>query len=218
MLLASIAAILLVILGLLIYQYDTLSARMDRATIGMTGAATAIEACNNCLDDGQKVDEKAIVPAAFTDLTMAQALERFEKQTDGIYYFGYPDCPWCQQVEPILEKEMKPDGPAVFYIRTRDDNHELLYTEEEKEKLLKYIGPYMSENDEGEKTLYVPCLVNYQNGKAFIGHVGTVDGHDATEREMTKKERNKLTTIVRKILDANAGGYQMGGGDEKQDK
>lgn len=63
-----------------------------------------------------------------------------------------------------------------------------------------YIQDYMSNNDEGILTLYVPLVLVIKNGKVIDGHEGTLDSHDATERKMTDDEKEELTKIYTKLM------------------
>ena len=66
---------------------------------------------------------------------MDECLEKWANKEDGVYYFGYEDCPWCQDAIPILKEVAQSQNQSVYYIRTRDSNHELLYDERQKEEL-----------------------------------------------------------------------------------
>lgn len=69
-----------------------------------------------------------------------------------------------------------------------------------KEQFTPYIQEYMSENDEGVLTLYVPLVLVVKNGEVIDGHESTLDGHDATEREMTDDEKAQLKKIYETLL------------------
>lgn len=75
-----------------------------------------------------------------------------------------------------------------------------LYTDEQKTQIQPYIQDYMSNNDEGVLTLYVPLVLVVKNGKIIDGHEGTLDSHDATERKMTDQEKEELTQIYTKLM------------------
>ena len=74
------------------------------------------------------------------------------------------------------------------------------YTDEQKAIIEPYIQDYMSNNDEGILTLYVPLVLVVRNGKAIDGHEGTLESHDATERKMTDDEKKELTQIYTKLM------------------
>ena len=131
----------------------------------------------------------------FEVITMDECLEKWANKEDGVYYFGYEDCPWCQDAIPILKEVAQSQNQSVYYIRTRDSNHELLYDERQKEELITYIGEWMEKNEDGELTLYVPMVVEMMEGTIENCHIGTVEGYQPTEREMTENEKEYLKGI-----------------------
>ena len=131
----------------------------------------------------------------FIGLTMEDALQKLENQEDGVYYFGYEDCPWCQDAAPVLKEVAQEHQKKVYYIRTRDEDHNLLYDDEQKERIINYLGEYMETNEDGQLTLYVPMVVEMKNGKVKNTHIGTVDSYDPNEREMTEEETKQLKDI-----------------------
>lgn len=140
----------------------------------------------------------------FNEISMDEALSFFSEKRDGILYFGYEQCPYCQQAKPLLAKVAKKEKKTVYYIKVRDDQKNLLYTDQQREQLSQFIGKYMEENEDEENKLwlYVPLVLSVKNGKAIKGHEGTVKNHDASKRKMTKKEKKKLKRIYKSILNA----------------
>lgn len=145
-------------------------------------------ACSIDETDNQKDDW-------FIALTMEDALQKLEYQEDGVYYFGYEDCPWCQDAAPVLTEVAQEYQKEVYYIKTRDEDHNLLYDDEQKERIINYLGEYMETNEDGQLTLYVPMVVEMKDGKVKNSHIGTVDSYDPNEREMTEEETKQLKDI-----------------------
>lgn len=164
------------------------------------GCSTDDGACEPDVKDPDQED----LSEKFKEISFDEATAFFQEGKTGLLYFGFPDCPWCRDVIPVLEQEAEEAGQEVLYIRTRDDNKERLYTDEQKEKIIPYLEEYMSENDDGELTLYVPLVVSVENGEATAGNVGTVEGHDAHEREMTEEEQKELQEILHNIVNRAA--------------
>lgn len=133
-------------------------------------------------------------------LFFEEALSFFKEKKSGLLYFGFENCPWCQEALPILREEAKRQNVSIHSILTRDENNELLYTEEQKQEIIPYLQDYMSKNEEGELTLYVPLVVVVKDGKAIEGHVGTVDDHDAHARKMTEEEKQELQKKYEDLL------------------
>ena len=100
----------------------------------------------------------------------------------------------------ILKKVTKENGIDIQYVKVRDEEKNRLYTDEQKAIIEPYIQDYMSNNDEGVLTLYVPLVLVVKDGKVVDGHEGTLESHDATERKMTNDEKEQLTKIYTKLM------------------
>lgn len=127
----------------------------------------------------------------FKEISMETALSRLDSgKGRDIYYFGYEECPYCQQAKPILSSVAKETGQTIYYVKTRDSKKNLLYTDKQRKKLTKYISKYMSRNkDEDNKLwLYVPLVVRVKDGVVVKGYEGI--GND--EPELNKKQAKKL--------------------------
>lgn len=133
------------------------------------------------------------------EISFEDAIELFEDKESGLLYFGFPDCPWCMEAVPVLEEEA--DVP-ILYVRTRDDEKNRLYSDEQKERITPYIEDYMEKDDKGELALFVPLVLKVENGVVIAGHEGTVDGHDAHERKMSEEEISQLRAIYQRLLSA----------------
>lgn len=122
---------------------------------------------------------------------MGTALSRLDSgKGRDIYYFGYEECPYCQQAKPILSKAAKETGQTVYYVKARDSKKNLLYSDQQRKRLIGYVGSYMSRNkDKNNKLwLYVPLVIRYEDGVVMTGYKGI--GND--EPELNKKQEKKL--------------------------
>lgn len=150
---------------------------------------------DECLSDSDEYEAFIKDSDVFIEITMQEAIDMFENQESGILYFGFPDCPWCLEALPIMEEAAKENGKDIYYVRTRDDERNLIYTDEEKSAILSYVGQFEDTDDEGNAALFVPLVVTVKDGEAISGHVGTVEGHDAHERVMSQDEQDQLKKI-----------------------
>lgn len=183
---------------------DTSSDTGDGTVQTSESASSSVSSCEDDADSSacDAYEVAAETSNNFTKISFDEAIEFFEDGKTGILYFGFPLCPWCQEVVPILEEESKDEDIEVYYIQTRDDEKNRLYTDEQKEEIIPYIGEYMSENEDGELTLYVPLVVSVIDGKAVMAHQGTVDGHDAKEREMTDEEKAEVEADLLAVFES----------------
>ena len=141
--------------------------------------------------------------SGFQDMTVDESIAFFENEQTGIIYFGFPGCPWCDEVVDILEEVSQETQIPIHYVRTRkgkEENFEHTYSQSQKEEWMRYISSYMSDNEEGIPTLYVPLVVCVENGIAISAHVGTVEDHDAHERLMSEQEIKEVRNIYKKMF------------------
>lgn len=91
-----------------------------------------------------------------------QIINILEKGT-GVVYLGFPECPWCQAYVPYVEEVAKKVGiDKVYYFNIKEDRKN---NTEEYQKIVKILDVYLSNDDEGNKRIYVPAIIVVQNGK-----------------------------------------------------
>lgn len=137
----------------------------------------------------------------FIQKNMEDIFQLLENKGSGILYFGFPLCPWCDEALPIMNSEAKKINEKILYVQTRDMERELLYTPEEREILISYIGDSMDEDTEGNLQLFVPFVVVLKDGEVLSSHIGTVGDYDAHERSMTDSEQEELRQIYQSMFE-----------------
>ena len=120
------------------------------------------------------------------------------KEGTGVVYFGFPICPWCQGVTPLLNKAAHNTGVKKIYyynpIETRGEN-----TPKYKE-LVGYLKDYLSEDDEGNKRLFVPDTYVVKNGK-IVGQANEMaKENDDVKTYFTKEKKKELIKVYEDIM------------------
>ena len=179
---------------------DSAGSFKDKETAKKTPAADgSVPACSG-QDTACDADAGTDSRQGMEEISFEQALQDLEHGKTGIYYFGFENCPWCQEAVPLLLEEAGETGQQIRYVKTRDADKNRLYDEEQKARITPYIREWMSDNDQGELTLYVPPVIRVENGEVTGGHEGTVEGHDAKERTMTDTEKEELRAVYKELL------------------
>ena len=115
----------------------------------------------------------------------------------GVIYLGYPECPWCRNVVPVLMRASNNTGiENVYYLNMHDvrdkmevdSNGNVVTVEEGKEgykdlleKLDSILSEYTVKDDDGkeydtgEKRIFVPTVIFVKNGKILDYHMDTVE-------------------------------------------
>lgn len=157
-----------------------------------------IYACDLDCDDADMSEYTTLQDKdhVFKEITFAFSDELLqEEKFSGIIYYGYPNCPWCNEAVPLMNEIAKKYDQSIFYVNKKSQDS-LDHPEEEEQAVALLSKEITLEKDEeGNPHLYVPEVVVIKNGKITSHHMGTVDGHDAHERVMNEEEINQLRVI-----------------------
>ena len=121
--------------------------------------------------DDNKIDDAKKFKSEYTNVTsdnpfvyrnVDQIINILEKGT-GVVYLGFPECPWCQAYVPYVEEVAKKVGiDKVYYFNIKDDRKN---NTEEYQKIVKILDVYLSNDDEGNKKIYVPAIIAVNKGE-----------------------------------------------------
>ena len=134
----------------------------------------------------------------------------------GILYFGFPECPWCRTLLPVLT-EVLAEHPEIslfcYDLRADRDEYridasgELRQTREGTGLYIRllslldgWIGPYEGLNDDSLKRIYMPTLVFLKNGVVRAVHINTVDGQKSGYDPLTDQQREELKAILEEAI------------------
>lgn len=123
-------------------------------------------------------------------------LETMDNET-GIFYFGFPNCPWCRNIVEILLSSAKKENIKVYYFnpRTAGSNSNELYNE-----VVKRLDKYLEKDEYGNKVLYVPDVYFIKNGKIVGHHLGSLDEQKDPFTELTSKQKEELKKIYLDLI------------------
>ncbi len=168
----------------------------------LTSSTSSISGC--APDEASCVQEKPSATKTlsedFKPMSFEEAIAFFEAKQSGLLYFGYPTCPWCQEVVPILHELISQTGVPVHYIQTRDEEGLRLYTDSQRDDITPYLKDFIRNNASGQPTLYVPLVVAVENGQVIKGHQGTVSGHNAHEEELTSAQKQEVQNDLSELV------------------
>ncbi len=133
----------------------------------------------------------------FVQIEYRDLLSMIEEKETAVIYLGRPTCPWCQEAVPILNAVAKEYDSSVYYVNTRSDYSQSTAGTEDRNALVEFMEAVLDENEEGEKTLYIPDVLFLKEGQIVANHIGTAGDYDAHERTMNEEEIAELTQIYR---------------------
>ena len=156
----------------------------------------------------------------FFDVTMYEALQLLEDETfDGIIYFGFYTCPWCQVAVPVMHEASQQTNTDIFYVDRHGDLRVGDWLEWDAEMAwwlneqieLRWIYEEVDEDAEEDvepepirPNIFVPQIVHLRNGVIVEEHGGTFEGHDREEDgslpELTAEEHATLLEAYIRIF------------------
>ncbi len=140
----------------------------------------AIFALAGCKDDFMKdyeqLDDRDHI---FVEKTADEIFEAAENKEHFILYLGFPECPWCQSLVPVLNEAAKDmDKPEVWYYNIKEDRAALNETYLKMVELVglqrptvengKVVGEHAGKNENGVagvNRIAVPFTAVMNSGK-----------------------------------------------------
>ncbi|MGN1000620.1 MAG: hypothetical protein ACI4OG_01630 [Bacilli bacterium] len=140
----------------------------------------------------------------------------------GVIYLGFPECPWCRNLVPVLlsaAKEVELD--TLYYLNIKEDRDLLLLDENKDiitekegnkkyfelvEKLDQILDEYIltandgSEVKTGEKRIYLPIVIFVKNGEIVGYHDGTVESQEDPYVALTDRENEELLLSLIELM------------------
>ncbi|MBB1564150.1 hypothetical protein HG434_002725 [Candidatus Saccharibacteria bacterium] len=131
-----------------------------------------------------------------------EVLEKFESGS-GLIFLGFQQCPWCQQLAPLVDDAAKAEGlDKIYYL---DIRHARETNDATYKKLVEKLKPHLRTDENGQPRVYVPDVTALKDGRV-VGHFlqeTTVDGEKATaDTYWTKERRARAVEQLRKMIRA----------------
>ena len=135
----------------------------------------------------------------FVYATSEQILEVFE-QGSGIVFLGFPECPWCQRLAPIVTTAAIDEGlDKVYYfnIRTARTENDATY-----QKIVEHLKPHLQTDDQGNPRVTVPDVTVLKNG-AIVGRFemeSSSENENTPDTYWTDARRERAVTQLRGLI------------------
>lgn len=118
----------------------------------------------------------------------------------GVVYLGFPECPWCQEYVKYIDEVSKSVGlDKVYYSNILGDRKN--DTEEYKETV-KILSDYLSNDDEGNKRVYVPSVIVVSSGKIVMFDDETARDTKGYDSPKEYWQSENLTALKTKLNDS----------------
>lgn len=134
---------------------------------------------------------------------------RFLREGTGIVYFGFPECPWCRCLLPVLAQAAQEAhwSEPIYAFNALDLRNELelnvlgqivtvTETTPEYDAILDvlhdWLGEYKGLNDPEIKRLYFPTVVFMNGGEIVAVHLGTLEAQTDPYISLTQEQQALL--------------------------
>lgn len=144
------------------------------------------------------------------------------EQGTGVIYFGFPECPWCRALIPVLLEVAEDVGvETIYYLNALEDRDILELDDKNKvvtkkeatkeyqrlvEKLDAYLSDYVlttkkkKEIQTGKKRLYFPTVVFVKDGEVVGFHEGTVESQVDPKKELSEQQKEELVQQLKEYM------------------
>lgn len=129
-------------------------------------------------------------------LSYEELTKKIENKDNFVIYFGFPTCPWCRNIINVLLDTAKENNSNIYYINTR----ELKNSKEEYNAVYELLYDYLEENSDGVKTLYVPDVYFFKDGKIVGHHLGSVDSQTNPYVLLNDDQKKELNNIYQDLF------------------
>lgn len=179
---------------------------------------------NKKVDDTHKYQKLKIKKKnKVKNVTIEEAIDILENKT-GLIYFGFPNCPYCRGILPILLDTLEKSNLTELYYLDMTNLRDEYKVEDGRAiqsksadasyyELLSLLNNYLDdyivtdengiEYEAGEKRLYVPLVVGVQEGFIVEAHNGSVelDENQNPFDPLTKSQIGELEVVFQNIID-----------------
>lgn len=117
----------------------------------------------------------------------------------GVIYFGFPGCPWCRNMIPVLFDVADTNNiDTIYYYNPRDIRTS---GEDDYQQLIKLLENYLEIDEDNNKRLYVPDVYFVRDGQIMGHHLSTVASQTDPFIPLTSEQKKELENIYQDLFD-----------------
>ena len=136
----------------------------------------------------------------FKIIKIDKVIDMLEEDASFYLVMGFPECPWCQALMPILNEVAKAnDVKSIYYLNIKELRD--VETAKGRDLYLQLENYYFKDAiDQEKKRLNAPTFVRVDEGNLTKYHLNTTSDHIKNENgvlpPLTDEQQNELKTIL----------------------
>ena len=134
----------------------------------------------------------------FVYATNEEILSKFSDGTS-VVFLGFPQCPWCQAIVPMLDEAAKAEGiDKIYYLNVREARAN---NDETYQALVENLRDYLQEDEDGNPRIFVPDVTILRDGEIVGRYIQESDENARTPAEYwTEARRVKAIADLREMM------------------
>ena len=134
----------------------------------------------------------------FTYATSEEILSKFSDGT-GVIFLGFPQCPWCQAIAPMLDEAAKAEGiDQIYYLNVRESRAN---NDETYQTLVGHLKDYLDTDEDGNPRIFVPDITVIKDGEIIGRYIQeTTEDAKTPDTYWTDERRAKTGTDLRDMM------------------
>ena len=182
-------------------QTSNTSNTSNASTSENSGGCAAFAECESSEDEAKLYEDLlAAKNTPFEKATMEDVVSYIENKESNIVFLGFRDCPWCQDLMPILNDIAIQKNVKIKYVNVRPENTKESDLRNENNptyvKLQELLGDV---SGDGTNKIYVPYVAVIRDGKV-IDFMLSLD-YDAHTVQITEAQIEEYKTRLNELLD-----------------
>lgn len=166
-----------------------------------SGGCAAFSECESSEDEAKLYEQLlAAENTPFEKVTMEDVVSYFENKESHIVFLGFHDCPWCQDLMPILNDIAIQKNVKIKYVNVRPENTKESDLRNENNptyvKLQELLGDV---SGDGTNKIYVPYVAVIRDGKV-VDFMLNLD-YDAHTVQITEAQIEEYKTRLNELLE-----------------
>ena len=119
---------------------------------------------------------------------------------DGLVFLGFPACPWCQKLAPLVNEAAEQSGlEKIYYLNIQEAraNNDELY-----QKLVTFLKDDLQKDESGNPRIFVPDVTAVSDGK-IVGRFAQepADGSPAPDDYWTEARKTNAIKQLKEMIE-----------------